>query len=339
MATNITTSFNSIYLTAQLPETVFIGTSESSVTVRVEVDGDEVFKSVYYPYNQVIAFRDLRSIVEAAMLDQGLDIATLEIWAEPPSGNASAVQDVKVIYSDRKFVSETEALLRAQFLTTRTSALIPKDGHVILCNYTKAFEEGYNNITIYYSMPYAADTVLIKNHYMGRVQSETAKIVSVKLDYAYFKTIVDNATGGNAVIRGAEYHIGGRRFNIFFTDEQPTDNFEFLNCFGEQETLYLYGATTIKSEVDRSEAVSGRKTQYYDETVKVKHEVETAPLTFEEAKWVSQMLTSKWVAKHLAEGIAEEILISDITSEVTDSDKELTRIKFSWKYAKGTEWG
>ena len=338
MATNITTSFNSIYLTAQLPETVFIGTSENSVTIRVEVDGDEVFKSVYYPYNQVVAFRDLRSIVEAAMLDQGLDIATLEIWAEPPSGNASAIQDVKAIYSDRKFVSETEALLRAQFLTTRTSALIPKDGHVILCNYTKAYEEGYNNITIYYSMPYAEDTMFTYNYYMGRVQSVTAKIVSVKLDYTYFKTIIDNVTGGNSTIRGAEYQIGSRKFNIFFTDEQPTDNFEFLNCFGEQETLYLYGATTIKSEVDRSEAVSGRKTQYYDETVKVKHEVETAPLTFEEAEWVSQMLTSKWVAKHLAEGIAEEILISDITSEVTDSDKELARIKFSWKYAKGTEW-
>jgi len=338
MATNITTGFNSIYLTAQLPETVYIGTNQTSVTVRVEVDGDEVFKSVYYPYNQVIAFRDLRSIVEAAMLDQGFDIATLEIWAEPPIGNSSAVQDVKVIYSDIKFGSDTETLLKGMFLTTRTSALIPKDGHVSLNYYTKAFEEGNNYILIYYSVSYIGDTIFEYNHYLGRVLSETDKIASVKLDYDYFKGLADNGTGRNCIIHGAEYNIRGRHFNIFFTDEKPTETFMFLNSFGEQETLYLFGSTTIKTEIERSEAISGRTTQFYDETVKVKHEVETAPLTYEEAKWVSQMLTSKYVFKYVGESQIETLLISDITSEVTDSCKELTRIKFSWKYAKGSEW-
>ena len=338
MATNITTAFNSIYLTAQLPETVYIGTNQTSITVRVEVDGDEVFKSVYYPYNSVIAFRDLRSIVEAAILDQGLDIANLEIWADETTGSSTAIQDVKVIYSDLKFGDDTETILKSMFLTTRKSALIPKDGHVILCNYTKAYEESYNYATIFYSASYAPDTVLQYNNIMSLVQSTSAKIVSVKLDYEYFKSIVDTAISGNSIIRGVEYHIGGRQFNIFFTDENPTETFMFLNSFGEQETLYLYGSTTTKTEIDRSEAISGRTTQFYDETVKVKHEVETAPLTYEEAKWVSQMLTSKYVFKYVGESQIETLLISDITSEVTDSDKELTRIKFSWKYAKGSEW-
>ena len=338
MATNITTGFNSIYLTAQLPETVFIGSDQLSVTVRVKVDGDEVFKSVYYPYNQVIAFRNLRSIVEAAMLDQGLDIATLEIWAEPPTGDASAVQDVKVIYSDRKYGMETEALLRSMFLTTRKSALIPKNGHVVLSNYTKAYEEASNLMKIYYTVPYIEGNVFSYTSNMAKMQSTSSKIVTVRMDYQYFKQIADGGTGQNCTILGVEYQIGSRKFNIFFTEETPTDSFEFLNSFGLQETLYLYGATTIKTEIDRSEAISGRKTQYYDETIKVKHEVESAPLTYDEAQWVSQMLTSKWVAKYVSEGQIEQILISDITSEITDSDKELTRIKFSWKYANGTEW-
>lgn len=338
MATNITNSFNSIYLTAQLPETVFIGTDQPNVTIRVEVDGDEVFRSVYYPYNQVIAFRDLRSIVEAAMFDQALDIANLEIWAEPPAGNSSAVQDVKVVYSDIKYGVDTETLLKNMFLTTRTSALIPKDGHVILCNYTKAFEEGYSIIRIYYCYASAPGNIMEYIYHLDTVQSQKAGIISVKLDYSFFKTKVENGVGRNCNVHGAEYNIGNRHFNIFFTDEQPTDTFMFLNSFGEQETLYLYGTTAIKTEIDRSEAVSGRTTQYYDETIKVKHEVETAPLTYEEAKWVSEMLTSKYVFKYVGEHQTETLLISDITSEVTDSDKELTRIKFSWKYAKGSEW-
>jgi len=33
-----------------------------------------------------------------------------------------------------------------------------------------------------------------------------------------------------------------------------------------------------------------------------------------------------------------QVLISDITSEVVDSDKELSRLKFSWQYADGNEY-
>jgi hypothetical protein len=77
--------------------------------------------------------------------------------------------------------------------------------------------------------------------------------------------------------------------------------------------------------------------QFYDETVKVKHEVETAPLTYDEAMWLNQMLTSKLVKRPMDDGEEAEVLISDISSEVTDADKELIRLKFSWKYADGTE--
>jgi hypothetical protein len=40
----------------------------------------------------------------------------------------------------------------------------------------------------------------------------------------------------------------------------------------------------------------------------------------------------------MGDGTFEEILISDITSEVSDSDKDLIRLKFSWKYADGSQW-
>jgi hypothetical protein len=142
----------------------------------------------------------------------------------------------------------------------------------------------------------------------------------------------------NCNVRGVEYQIGNRHFNFFFTDEQPTDVFTFLNAFNIEERAYLYGATTIKTEIDRSEAVCGNETQFYDETLKVKNEVETAPLPYDEAKWLSQMLTSKKVSRAMGDGTFEEILISDITSEVSDSDKDLIRLKFSWKYADGSQW-
>ena len=66
--------------------------------------------------------------------------------------------------------------------------------------------------------------------------------------------------------------------------------------------------------------------------------METAPLPIDEAKWLNQMLTSNLVKHGMEDGTFEDILISDITSEVTNSDKDLVRLKFSWKYADGGEW-
>jgi hypothetical protein len=50
------------------------------------------------------------------------------------------------------------------------------------------------------------------------------------------------------------------------------------------------------------------------------------------------MLASKHVKRPIRDEESVQVLISDFSSEVTDSDKELIRIKFSWKYADGTEY-
>ncbi len=338
MATNITNSFDTIYLTAHLPENVYIGTSASSIVVEISVDGDTVFSSTYYPYNQVVCVRDIRSIVEAAMFDQGLDMATLQIEAREPGGASSVVDDVKVICSDFKSALGSEAFLLQNFLTTRDCALVPRNGRVLLHNYAKAYAQGSNYAVIHYSVYHISGQTFQYNVSFSSMQSTTTKIVSANLTYAYFKGMVDNAYNTNCKVHGVEYHIGNRQFNIFFTDEEPTEQFEFLNAFNMQETVYLFGTTTTKTEVERSEALCGRKSKFYDETVKVKHEVETAPMPYKEAKWLSQMFTSRWVVRPVGDGMTAEVLISDITSEVTDSDKELIRLKFAWKYADGVEW-
>ena len=339
MATNITTNFDTIYLTAHLPENVYIGTNASSIEVSIYIDADKVFSSVYYPYNQVVCVRDIRSIVEAAMLDQELDMAKLRIDAdEPNNGPGSIVENIRVIYSDFKSTLGSETFLNLNFLTTRKSTLIPRDGLVKLSNYTRAYVESSNYALIHYSVPYIPGEIFQYNCYLGRVQSTTEKIVTVNLTHAYFKELVDNYRNTDCKVHGVEYQIGARMFNIFFTDEQPTDVFSFINAFNVVERIYLYGSTTTKTEVSRSEAVCGRNTQFYDETVTVKHEVETAPMPYDEAMWLSQLFTSKHVSKLLDNNHFAQVLMTDITSEVTDSSKELVRLKFAWKYADGVEW-
>ncbi len=362
MATSIITDFESIYLTAHLPEEVSFETDAESLEISIYVNNSKVFTSSYYPYNAEIIIRDIRSIVETNMLERKLCLATLKIVATEPKetkpdvtydddGNiymefgdeeeepvTETVDNIKVVCCRFKTTEISDEFLRYSFLTIRKSALIPMNGQLKLSNYTRDYAVGSNTALIYYSRRDIPGAIFTYNLTMGKMQSEPEKIVSTTLTHQYFKQIVDQAKSVNSKVHGVEYQIGSKHFNIFFTEELPTDVFSFYNAFNIEERAYLYGATTIKTEIDRSEAVCGNYTQFYDEKVKTKYEVETAPLTIDEAKWLNQMLTSKLVKHSMEDGSFEEILISDITSEVSNSDKDLIRLKFTWKYADGNEW-
>ena len=339
MATNITTSFDSYYLTSHLPETVYIGTSAEKLTVTVSVGNNVIFSSVFYPYNQVVAFRDLRSIVEAEMYEQDYDMVPLEIEAKEPGGTSSVVSDVQVVYCDFKCADGSESFLRNHFLTTRKSTVIPTSGHVLLYYMAFANQQGSNYVKIHYSYPYIENQFFEYTFNKQKILSNTTQVMMERLDYDTFRHILDdNVSGSNAIIHFVEIAYGNRRFTIFFTDEVPQLKMTFLNAFNLLETAFIYGVTTAKTTVDRSEAVMGRKTQYYDQTVTTKHEVETAILTKDEAEWLKQMLYSKEVRVWESYSNQVKVLISDITCEITDSSKELTKIKFSWRYADDTEW-
>jgi hypothetical protein len=362
MATIFQTEFDSIYLTSMLPEEVEIESDQPSIEVAFYLNNLKVFASTYYPFNELVRVRDIRSILEAAMSLRNMTLANLKIVATEPvfnepqvtydeNGNlhmtfddatpdpiTETLEGIKVVYSSFRTSDDSESFLSTHFLTTRKSALLPRSGFLSLSNYTKANAQGSNYALIYYSQQGADGVVFTYTSTFSKIQSNTERIVNKQLSHGYFKALVDQAVGTNSKILGAEYHIGNRQFNIFFTDEKPTEEFTFLNAFNMEETAYLYNTTSIKTEVDRSEAVCGHRTQFYDETVVVKHEVETAPLTYDEAKWLNQMLTSKLVKRPINDEESAEVLISDISSEVSDSDKELIRIKFSWKYADGNEW-
>ena len=362
MAITINTTFSSIHLTSSLPEEVSITTDQKCLEVSVYVNSSKVFSSVYYPYNQEVIIRDIRSIVESSMSEAKRIIATLKIEAKgtdtvmedvtyDEDGNihvsfgsdtsSPAVvtsDDITVIFCRYKTIISSEAFLSNHFLTTLRSAVIPRNGSMKLSYFSSQGENGSISARIYYSPLANPSQILSIDSVLGTAPSSNDSISTVILSHAYLKTLVERLTHSAYKVYGVEYRVGKRQFNLFFTDEQPSDTFNFLNALNHLDTAYIFAATTTKTEIDHSEAVCGRHTQYYDESVKVKHEVETAPLTPQEASWLSEMLSSKYVTRQIDSFTSAQVLISDISSEVSNSDKELIRLKFSWKYADGSNW-
>ncbi len=338
MATTITTNFDSYYLTAHLPESVNITTSESSIEVVIYVDNNEAFRSTFYPYNGIVCVRDIRSIVEAEMIEQQIEMGILEIDVNVSGGDSSVVDDVKVIYSAYKSLVGSVSFLSTSFLTTRKSMMIPRDEELTLKYLDFIEADKKNSAEIYYSVPAVSKELTFKHKVYYNSLVVLYQITSATITSVRFKKVVDEANLVDSKIHRVNYKAGNRSFDVFFTDEQPSEVFSFLNAFNVLERVYLYGTTTTKTEVNRSEAMLGRKMQFYDETVNVKREVETAPLPIEEALWMNQLFTSKWVRRVMEDGTMATVLISDVTSEVTDSNKELVRLKFSWRYDDGVEW-
>ena len=79
MATKTETNFEAVGLTSHMPDVVVITTDAVSLDIMVYVNGSLVFDSDYYPFQGKVNFRDIREIVETAMLEKKLALATLTL--------------------------------------------------------------------------------------------------------------------------------------------------------------------------------------------------------------------------------------------------------------------
>ena len=80
-----------------------------------------------------------------------------------------------------------------------------------------------------------------------------------------------------------------------------------------------------------------RRETFYDRTIKKKYEVQTSALSSPVKDWVEQFLFSPLVKMFDpdADSINEmtEVLITESACEISNSNTELGKVKFTWKYA------
>ena len=129
--------------------------------------------------------------------------------------------------------------------------------------------------------------------------------------------------------------MGQRTFTYYVDQEfKPSVRFRFRNAFNAEETIYLDAVTVTKTDTERSLATSHGKSLFYDQVDSQEYEVTTAALSTEEAAWASQLLLSHKVQRVEEDGSLTEVLITDMTAEVTDSDEEHRRLKFTYRLAR-----
>ena len=139
----------------------------------------------------------------------------------------------------------------------------------------------------------------------------------------------------NVYVLSYSYNVGNRCFTYFVDrDFNPQQSFVFRNVFNIEELAFMEAVTVTKTETERSLATSHGVSMFYDQVDEQEHEVTTAPLTSEEAEWMAQLLLSHKVKRMMDGGVLSEVLITDMTAEVTDSDVEHRRLKFTYRPTK-----
>lgn len=339
--TSLTTQLETISLLSHLPEKLEFATDCSCISIHIEVGTAQAYETILYPYNGVATVNDFRSIVETSMKAHGYGIRYLYIeFGGKEDSSFTIVEDMFVIYATHKVKTTTQQFLKTKFLMSSQTLVLPRNITVPVYYYHDGSIQNQISIDIFFTSTSATDEVS-KYTWEGGTTAHTYQeyhIRSMEIGASTLAGYVLQGTGLSGRILSATLHIGNRTLTLFFTEELPVACFRFINAFGCRETMPIFGKETVKTETEHSEALLGRKTMYYDETTKVTHEIETAPLTYNQALTMNQLLTSPDV-NIMTYGDAEEpVLLSDLSSEISSSDKDEVKLKFTWRYTDGMEY-
>lgn len=136
-----------------------------------------------------------------------------------------------------------------------------------------------------------------------------------------------NSIGDAVKIIGVTVSVGDRHMEYYRPARRENVAFRFLNAFNVSESAYLNATVNRKTDDGRKIAHVAGHLAHYDRKPVTEYEVQTAPLSFEEASWIDQLITSPEVT--LLDGTS--VIITDGKAECHNDNSELNKAKFTYK--------
>ena len=327
--------------------TISIMTDKEYIDVDISMSqAGSLLSERYYATDKRVLIFDLRSLVEQNMRKYGcrsIDIR-IEAYVDIPDDHSEDYDSssFKVVFCDRYInIYDLEPLLKTHFLTSATSRRVAPESFVFLpffsftndiltyevyCEYIRGKEQGHCLIkeTLQEDIE-STDEVWVHTIFCKQIQRQAEEMVGAEIELTAFTVRV------------------GDRAASFFIDKSlsGTRPFYFRNCFNVPDNLFVPAVTTAKTKVDRSLAVLGTVSQFYDATCEQTYEVQSAGLTADECSLAEQMFCSDDVRTPYESApddgdfdALRPVLITDSTSEIADDPEKPNTVKFTWRYAE-----
>lgn len=313
------------------------GTDGQKVQVTVYFNDISIYTTVIYMVGTTAHLYDIGVLVNDYMRNEALSWGKFKVYASFSSKVDQS--EVYVVYANISTTyQDDKAFLTNNYLTNRSCYVIPRGKEIPVSMFSDASENvSGGTINFIYRK---TDGSISSTHVAHFITNQhTAAMYTFYISEAEMKVHLKKAFPKDmpTILGGSIIH-GNRCVEFYFVEEQPIGFFDFLNAFNVWERYYVYGTEALKTEVTQKEAFSSGVASYYNQSFEQKRKVETVPLTIDEGLWLNEFLYSPKIMKPISADISSTVLLSDISSEVSDSPKEQNIIKFSWKYSEPINW-
>lgn len=318
-----------------------IFSDSETVFLTIELNGEEIHYGKYYPSNGSVTVSDLSDLIHLYFQNiPDNPIAVCNILATG-DGELDSVE-FRVIYCDR--LVEAQNLLpwlEENFITLSPIRRIAPDENFTV-HFFKFKDEGNSvKVTAFY-LDLDGERQSYQYDMSVGPSSPIDGIYALNLSVERVATNIMSANGLDYLPQISSISIQfGKRLMSLFVDAAltPAKWFSFRNCFNVVEKFPILCETKEKALSESSVANLGNSSMLYDIHNSKEYESESAPLYPYEVEMAELMLYSYDVRLDSAKSSFQQfeflpkILITDFTSELSDSDEALNTIKFSWQFA------
>ena len=340
-------SIKELVLSCQISN-VTILTDKEYVDVSVRSSTQTLLAERYFATDSKVILYDMRSLIERCIRDAGLAMDRFTIAAEfrsQDSSGESSEASFRCIYCDRDIdIYDFEPLLRSHFLTSAASRRVAPESFVFLPFFAFAGDTLGYDVYVDYVLKETGNeergTCVLPTINANATAAEDG--IQCMTIYLYaIKQMTEDVVGSEVEVTAYTVRVGDRAAS-FFIDKSlaGTRPFYFRNCFNVSDSLFVPAVTTAKTKVDRSLAVLGNVSQFYDDTCEQTYEVQSAGLTTDECSLAEQMFCSDDVRTPYESApddgdfdALRPVLITDSTSEIADEPEKPNQVKFTWRYA------
>ncbi len=340
---NFETSLPEYVFTSQIPTLVFAQAGAEPMRVTLLDEQNIIFETTLYPVGGKMYVYDVGRLYEEYFRGRNVNVINPIAFFQLSIGNY-LWEDRMIIYCPFNCSMAAVDFITSHFLTTLSAKRIPED-----C------QEGEEWIDVLLTGDEGSETqtVNIQATFRNPDGETEAHECSYNANwdelYSRFKSSPEQIwilfnqyceeelefSWSELTPVAYSFSIGNRKLTYYVDPEfKPSARFRFRNAFNVEETFYLEGETVTKTDTERSMASSHGVSLFYDQVDAQEYEVTTAPLSPEEAAWATQMLLSHDVKRVEEDGSTVEVMITDMTDEVSDNDREHKRLKFTYRLAK-----
>ena len=339
-----------LILSCQISD-VTILTDKEFVDISVRSSTQTLLDERYFASDNNIILYDVRSLLEQFIRDAQIVVETFSIIAQYlPTDGESEVAEVNFscIFCSRDIdIFDIEPLLKSCFLTSATARRVAPECFLFLPYFAFAGESIAYYVYCDYCIKDAEDELKLTSGYTSFLGGNANTIVHND-DFGYLTIYLPAVTEQAEKVVGKTIEVTamtirmGNRAASFFIDKSlsGTRPFYFRNCFNVPDNFFVPAVTTAKTKVDRSLAVLGKASQFYDTSCEQSFEIQSAGLTHDECSLAEQMFCSDDVRTPFESApddadfdALRQVLISDSTSEIVDIPEKPCQVKFTWRYA------